>query len=470
MKDNRNPNPAPSFSGKSYGLIAGWGNYPLVLARAMKKAGYRVVCLGALGHADPKLAEICDVYRVMGLAKFGAACRFFRKNGVSEATMAGKIFKKNLLQKGVIWRQLPDLYTLSVFFPHFLSKKTDLKDDSLLLTVTKAFENRGIRLCPGSDLAPEILVRRGLLTKETPTPSEWEDIRLAWPLTREIGRLDFGQDVMVKDRRVLAVEGIDGTDETIIRAGTLCPEGGFTIVKIGKPGQDMRFDVPTIGFGTLEKMSAAGANLLAVEAGKTICVEPQEELAKEAERRGIRIVGLNESDLASESFPFTDSSGGIEGGMTEEGDDLSFSAGKGKKTPLDDRPWRITPLTRRRPTASREKDLRFGAPVVETLAPYRVGRTVTIRERAVLAVEAAEGMAETIRRTGRITTAGFTVFCSGSPSFPLDPIPLSILDVMKSAKGKVLALPPDYPIDKKDTFLARADHYGIAVVEIAPIS
>ena len=289
-----------------YGLIAGWGNYPIVLAQAMKKAGHEVVCLGVLGHADPKLREICDVFEFLGLAKFGAACRFFRKNGVSEATMAGKIFKNLLLQKNFIWRQLPDLYTVSVFFPLFLSKKTDLKNDTLLLAVTQAFEKKGVRLLPGTDWAPELLVERKVLTKRRPTQAEWEDICYGWPLAREIGRLDIGQDVMVKDKRILALEGIEGTDETTSRASRLNGGKEFTVIKIGKPNQDMRFDVPTIGFGTLETMIRSHAGILAVEADKTICIEPQSEIIKFADDHHIAIVAMDETDISLPHFPLNE--------------------------------------------------------------------------------------------------------------------------------------------------------------------
>lgn len=295
---------------KRYGLIAGWGNYPILLAQSLKKAGHEVVCLGALNHADPLLANICDVFEYCALAKFGYACRFFRRHGVTEATMAGKIFKNLLLQPGVVFRQLPDFYTMSVFAPLFFSRKSNLNNDTLLLAATRAFEERGVHLVPGTDLAPEMLVGRQKLTKRSPTPSEWDDIRFAWPLAREIGRLDIGQVVAVKDRTILAIEGIEGTDETARRASSLNRSGGgFTLVKIGKPNQDMRFDVPTFGFETLKTMVKTGANTLAIEADVSIFIEKREELVQFADKHDIAIASVSEKDLTSDVFPFAQETG-----------------------------------------------------------------------------------------------------------------------------------------------------------------
>lgn len=475
-----NPDRKVPAEKKRYGLIAGWGNYPIVLAQAIKEAGHEVVCLGVLGHVDPKLREICDVYRVMGLARFGAACRYFRKQGVTEATMAGKIFKKKLLQTGFIWRQLPDLYTLSVFFPHFLTKKTDLKDDSLLLTVTKAFEDKGIRLVAGTDLAPNLLVRRGILTRRTLTESDWDDIRLAWPLTREIGRLDFGQDVMVKNRTILAVEGIDGTDETMARAGRWNREkgegDGFAVVKIGKPNQDMRFDVPTIGFGTLEMMAASGANVLAVEAGKTLCVEPQDQLAEKADSMGIAVVALDESDLTSPRFP-------LMGGTSADETRIKIAAESptnlprtekrgesgGKRSPdADEISSDLKSLTSGRLTRSQQKDILFGWPIVEDLARFGVGRAVLVKERAVLTVESVEGELEAVRRTKNLVRNGFTILLNVVPSRPSKPLDRDFLIAMIETRANVLAVCENYPFVDKEEFVMLADELDLRVIEMTP--
>ncbi|MDD3586313.1 MAG: UDP-2,3-diacylglucosamine diphosphatase LpxI [Thermoguttaceae bacterium] len=290
-------------SSRRIGLIAGWGRYPIMLAKELKRTGYEVVCLGVVNHADPELAQICDVFRWSGLARFGGACRFFRRHGITQATMAGKIYKKLLLAPGFIWRQLPDWYTIRLFLPHFITQKKDCKDDTLLLTVVEAFEKKGIRLLPGTDFAPELLVKRNLLTRRAPSATQWKDACFGWTLAREMGRLDVGQSVAVKNQAVLAVEAIEGTDEMIRRAGLLCKKNGFTVVKVSKPQQDMRFDVPTFGLGTLQTMYESGANMLAVEAKKTIFVD-EEQVVEFANRHGIVIVSIIEEDVAQGVQPF----------------------------------------------------------------------------------------------------------------------------------------------------------------------
>ena len=281
---------------KRVGLVAGWGRFPIVLAKALKASGREVVCMGVYDHADPSLKEICDVCIFNGLGKFGWATKFFRKHGVEYATFAGKIHKFHFFDPGFIWRQAPDLYTIRFFANQFLLRRSDCKDDSLLLTAIRAFENRGVKLLPATYFAPELLMRRQLLTKRSPSSSQWQDVFFGWKLAREMGRLDVGQSVDVKNRAVLAVEAIEGTDEAIRRAGALCKSGKFVVVKVAKPNQDMRFDVPTVGPGTVKTMAEAGAAVLAVEAKKTIFIDPEETI-RFADDHHIAIVALVEEDV-----------------------------------------------------------------------------------------------------------------------------------------------------------------------------
>ena len=137
-----------------------------------------------------------------------------------------------------------------MFIPHFLTRRKDCKDDSLLGAVVAEFAAAGIRFVPATDYVPELLVSAGQLTAAGPSAWQWKDIRFGWQLAKEMGRLDVGQSVAVRDQAVLAVEAVEGTDECIRRAGALCRAGGFTVVKVAKPKQDMRFDVPTVGLQT----------------------------------------------------------------------------------------------------------------------------------------------------------------------------------------------------------------------------
>ena len=134
-----------------------------------------------------------------------------------------------------------------MFLPHFWTRKKDCRDDSLLRAIVDEFAAEGIRFAPATDYAPELLVGQGQLTRRGPTAWQQKDIEFGWKMAKEMGRLDIGQSVAVKDQAVLAVEAVEGTDECIRRAGELCRAGGFTVVKVAKPQQDMRFDVPTIG-------------------------------------------------------------------------------------------------------------------------------------------------------------------------------------------------------------------------------
>ena len=279
------------------GLLAGWGDFPLVVARALRDQGASVYGLGIKDHVDPSLAELCDVYQQIGVAKLGAAVRFYQQYGVDQATMAGKIHK-TLLFKRFYWiKHFPDALFFKTFYPHFISKTRDRKDDTLLGTIVATFADHGIHFAPATDFAPELLVRHGMVAGRQLNRGQLKDVEFGWHLASEMGRLDVGQSVCVKGQAVLAVEAVEGTDECIRRAGELCPAGGFTVVKVAKPQQDMRFDVPTIGRRTIETMRSVGASVLAVQADKTILLD-QEKIKSLAERHGIQIVALQEPTVA----------------------------------------------------------------------------------------------------------------------------------------------------------------------------
>jgi len=273
------------------GLLAGWGRYPVVVAEALTRQQAEVYCLGVVGHADPALASLCRDFQWVGLAKLGRAIRYFKRHRVADATMVGKIHKVVLFQPWAWVRHFPDFRGVRAFMPHFLSRRRDNKDDSLLGTLVSEFAADGIRFLPPTDFAPELLVNPGKLTARGPSPWQWKDICFGWNIAKEMGRLDIGQSVAVKDQAVLAVEAIEGTDECIRRAGSLCRAGGVTVVKVAKPTQDMRFDVPTIGLGTLRTMAEAGARVLAVEAHRTIVVD-QAEVVEFANRHRLVVVAL----------------------------------------------------------------------------------------------------------------------------------------------------------------------------------
>src|SRR5690606_20446997 len=196
-----------------------------------------------------------------------------------------------LYQPRVWLKHLPDWRAVKAFYPHFLLAREDRKDDTLLTRLVNEFAKDGIEFEPPTNYVPELLVKYGKLTRRGPTYAQRKDIEFGWTLAKEMGRLDVGQSVAVKGRAALAIEAIEGTDECIRRAGQLCPTGEFTVVKVAKPQQDMRFDVPTVGMGTLETMFESGGQVLAVEAGRTILID-ESQFVKFAHQHGISVVAL----------------------------------------------------------------------------------------------------------------------------------------------------------------------------------
>ncbi|HJQ79175.1 MAG TPA: UDP-2,3-diacylglucosamine diphosphatase LpxI [Lacipirellulaceae bacterium] len=264
------------FQPQRIGLLAAWGRFPVLVAEALRRQDYHVSCLAVADLADPRLREICQDFHWVGWGKLGGALKFFRRCGIREATMAGKFHKVLLYQPGMWWRHLPDRKFIKTFYHYFITHARDNKDDTLLGALADAFAEEGIVFHPATDFAPELLVKPGQIAGKPPSAAQQKDIEFGWDVAKQMGGLDIGQSVCVKDRAVLAVEAIEGTDACILRAGELCKKGGFTVVKVAKPQQDMRFDVPTVGVRTLRTMVAAGARVLAVEGGRTILLDDDE--------------------------------------------------------------------------------------------------------------------------------------------------------------------------------------------------
>jgi DUF1009 family protein len=259
-----------------------------VFAEKARALGIPVVCVGINYEAAPELANLVDRFYWCGVAKMGRMIRCFKKERVERVVMAGKIMKTRMHTPWRIFRLWPDFRTIRFWLFH---RRPDNRDDSLMLGLIDEFAKDGMRFESALTLCPELLVRPGTLTRRPPTAHESLDIAFGWELAKEMGRLDVGQSVAVKERAVLAVEAIEGTDRAITRAGELCRAGGFVVVKVAKPQQDMRFDVPTVGQSTVEALHRAGGRVLAIEAGKTIILDQPETVAL-ADRHGVTIVAL----------------------------------------------------------------------------------------------------------------------------------------------------------------------------------
>jgi len=258
------------------GLIAGWGQFPVLFARKAQSLGIPVVCVGIRGMADRAALEpYCQRFYWTRLAAMSRPIRCFRREGVRRWTMAGKVFKVRVYSAFRWLTLLPDWRMIRFWF---FRRRPDNADDTITRGIIDEFAREGLVCTSALDLCPELLVRRGVLTRRMPSAREETDIEFGWHLAKEMGRLDVGQSVAVRERAVLAVEAIEGTDAAIRRAGELCPAGGIVVVKVSKPQQDMRFDVPTVGPSTIQSMKAAGGTALAIEADRTILLDEAETI------------------------------------------------------------------------------------------------------------------------------------------------------------------------------------------------
>ncbi|MBN1104170.1 MAG: UDP-2,3-diacylglucosamine diphosphatase LpxI, partial [Deltaproteobacteria bacterium] len=240
------------------GLIAGGGQFPFLVAEAARKQGFRVFAVAHHGETDPALSERVDEILWIKLGQLGRLIRSLKKRGVPRAVMAGTITKKRMFEN-----VLPDLKGLQV-----MSRLAVFHDDDILRAVADELAKAGIEIVSSAQYLPDLMAPPGCLTRRKPGKAEEEDIRFGWRVAKELGRLDIGQCVVVRGKTVLALEAIEGTDEAIRRGGSLAREKAV-VVKVSKPHQDLRFDVPSVGLGTVMVMSEVKAAVLAVEAGKT---------------------------------------------------------------------------------------------------------------------------------------------------------------------------------------------------------
>jgi DUF1009 family protein len=264
------------------GLIAGNGRFPLLVARAARRRGKRIIAVAVREEACEDLAGEVDEIHWISLGQLGRCIEIFRKANVHEAVMAGQV-KHRQLFSGIV----PDLKLMGV-----IARLAFKNTDSLLGGVAEAFENEGIRLLSSVALLEDQMARPGAMTRRRPSSDERKDIRYGHRIALSLADLDLGQSVAVKSQAAVALEAMEGTDEMIRRAGRIAGPG-VTVVKVAKPRQDMRFDVPVVGLGTLDAMSEVGARALAVEAQRTLLIEKDEFLTR-ADRLGIAVWGLTE--------------------------------------------------------------------------------------------------------------------------------------------------------------------------------
>lgn len=260
------------------GLIAGNGRFPFLFAAGARRAGRRVVAAALKGEADPALEAQVDELFWVGMGQLGRLVEGFRERGVAEAAFAGGVGKL-----GAFRHARPDAKMLRA-----LTRLKGFHDDALLRSIAQAIEDEGIRIVPSTRFLTDALAGPGVMTRRKPTADEERDISLGREVAEAIGRADVGQTVVVKGGNVVAVEAAEGTDACIQRAGELAGKG-IVVVKRCKPRQDERFDLPAVGPRTVEAIARVHGAVLAIEAGKTLVLEP-EELVRRADKARVAVV------------------------------------------------------------------------------------------------------------------------------------------------------------------------------------
>ncbi len=266
------------------GLIAGNGRFPFLVLDAARTLGHSVTVVAIKEEADPALeaaaagAEGCQLQWV-SLGQLGRCISVLQDAAVTQAVMAGQV-KHNKLFAGVI----PDLTLLSV-----VKRLGTRNTDALISAVADVLAEHGIELIDSTSFLQPLLARSGALTKRQPSERERQNLEFGYEMADAVAGLDMGQTIVVKDRAVVAVEAMEGTDEVIARAGRLAGPG-TCVVKVAKPNQDMRFDVPVVGLPTIEAMRQAGAVLLSIDAARTLVLDG-DEVFRMADEAGIVVVG-----------------------------------------------------------------------------------------------------------------------------------------------------------------------------------
>jgi DUF1009 family protein len=269
-------------------LIAGLGDFPLEVAAGARRHGIRVVAVGLRELAPQAIEDAVDRCVWLYLGEMEKLFATLREERVERVLMAGKVPKTFLWERPDALR--PDATAMAL-----LKNVPDRKDDSLLGAVADVIEGEGFRILSQAELTPELLAPTGSFAGREPLGEELADVTFGWPVAKTLGGLDIGQSVVVQDRAVLALEAVEGTDLAIRRGCGLAEEGKpISVIKVAKPSQDLRFDVPLVGTDTIRTMAEAGATLLAIEAGITVVLDRQ-GLVRAADEAGIAVVGVDPS-------------------------------------------------------------------------------------------------------------------------------------------------------------------------------
>lgn len=270
----------------TFGLIAGNGQFPFLVVEGAKRAGQNLVVVAIREETDKRIEEVADKVIWVGIGKLGKMLAYFKKEGVTKAMMAGQV-KHVQIFSGV----LPDLKMMKMLW-NLPQRNTD----ALIGGIADTMEREGIELIDSTYFIKDHLAPEAVLTKRKPNETELGNIEYGLKVANEIARLDLGQTIVVRAKACVAIEAMEGTDAVIKRAGELA-KGKLTVVKVAKPNQDMRFDVPVVGVPTIEVMIEAGATCLCLNAHKTLIFK-RKEMLELADKNKICIIGVrNETNL-----------------------------------------------------------------------------------------------------------------------------------------------------------------------------
>lgn len=282
--------PDPPLPPAPIGLIAGGGRLPIMIAQGLQAMGYPVHALGLRNQFEPELPGMCASFQTVGLFRVGTWGRALRRWNVRHAIMVGRVDKAKFMYSlpWSIVQNVPDFRTMTAWFRHL---RRDRRSHAVLAAIANELSHSGVDLLDSTVPISDSLAEAGIMTQRQPTAQQRADIAFAWPLLSQTLRLDIGQAIAVRDRDVIAVEAVEGTDRMIERVAALCRQTGWTLCKGARAGHDRRSDVPTVGKTTIEHLYKYGGRCLALAAGDVIMID-KPELLELADRLGVAVIGV----------------------------------------------------------------------------------------------------------------------------------------------------------------------------------
>lgn len=262
-------------------LIAGDGNLPVAMAKSATQNGFEVICISLSSDNYKELKKYCSKVVSYGPGQVDSIRTFLQKEEIKQLTFLGKVSKTMLVKRPKLEKRAIEM----------LKEMRKLNDDAVMLRIIQEMESIGVTILDQTIFIKNLMVQKGILTKLKPTPAQNADIEYGFNIAKQMGGLDIGQSVVMKDRMIMAIEAIEGTDRCIKRGGKLARKKNAVVVKVSKPAQDKRFDIPAVGLKTIKTMKKYGANVLALESGETIIVN-QDKMVEFANKHNMIIVAI----------------------------------------------------------------------------------------------------------------------------------------------------------------------------------